>query len=93
MGFNQINEAFKHRLPSTEKLVLLCLARYANSKTGQCWPSNKQLGVDTGFAPETVSRAIKKLSERNLLTVTRRYNRSSVITLVDRIEDQPISVI
>ena len=80
MGFNHINEAFKHRLPSTEKLVLLCLAKYANSDTGACWPSNAQVGLDTGFAPETVSRAIGRLKKRDLIKVQRRRNQSSIIT-------------
>lgn len=63
--------------------MLLCLAKYANSETGQCWPSNTQLGADTGFAPTTVSRAVGRLKKRGLIKVKRRRNNSSVFTFTN----------
>jgi DNA-binding MarR family transcriptional regulator len=83
MGFDQITSAFKHRLPATEKLVLLCLAHCADSKTGQCWPGNNQVGHLTGLNPETVSRAIGRLVRRGLITSRRRHNQSSVISITE----------
>jgi DNA-binding MarR family transcriptional regulator len=83
MSFIHTTKAWAHQLPSTEKLVLLCLAHFANSKTGKCWPSNKQVGQLTGLNPQTVSRAISKLSRRGLITSRRRHNKSSVISVTE----------
>ena len=83
MSFTHTTTAFKHRLPSTEKLVLLCLAHFANTKTGQCWPGNNQVGHLTGLNPETVSRAIGRLVRRGLITSRRRHNQSSVISITE----------
>ena len=71
----------KKGLSATQKLVLLSLAHCINSKTGKCWPSNKQVGQHTGLHPVSVSIAIKKLREKGLIKITRRWKNSSIIEL------------
>ena len=82
MSYKHLDWALEKHLPSTEKLVLICLAKYANSKTGECWPSTIQIGHLAGLNPQTVSRAITKLRNRQLITTKRRRNRSNLYILV-----------
>ena len=84
MSFKHSVWAWKQKgLPATQKLVLLCLAHCANSETGKCWPSNKQVGQHTGLHPVSVSIAVKKLREKHLIKVKRRWKSSSIIELIE----------
>jgi hypothetical protein len=58
---------------STEKFVLLALNQYADSSGGSCFPSAKKIAKDTCLARPTVSKTLKKLAERGLITISPRY--------------------
>lgn len=52
---------------SSEKLVLLALANYANDKL-LCWPSQERLAEDTELSDRTVWAALKGLEAKELLS-------------------------
>lgn len=59
--------AWKIDATSTDKLVLLALADWANGE-GLCWPSIKQLADKSGLAERGLQMAIKRLCEAGHLT-------------------------
>lgn len=61
---------------STEKLVLLVLANYADEQ-GRCWPGRKRIASEACCSPATVSRVIKAMSapERELLGLEKRFRK------------------
>lgn len=71
MGVKHINKAFTLQLPSTEKLVLLGLARYANNDDDTCFPGIATLSTMTGFSEKTVIRAIRVLSNIEIIDVAK----------------------
>jgi hypothetical protein len=65
-------QAFKwakaqHIEDSTEKLLLLVLAEYANEKTGQCWYKQADLARDISKTDRTVRRALVSLRDLGLI--------------------------
>ncbi len=63
--------------------LYLALARYANGKTGQCYPSLGRLGRDIAVTPLTVSRYLHRLVTRGLITMEARPGFPSLVTLLD----------
>jgi hypothetical protein len=62
-------------ITSTQKLVLLALADWANDE-GLCWPSIDRVCVKSSLTRRTVQIAIKDLSEMGLLTQEKSTGRS-----------------
>ena len=58
--------AFDLDIPSSEKLVLVALSRYADAE-GACYPSIARLARDTSFTTNTVTRCVGMLSRRGLI--------------------------
>lgn len=54
--------------------VYCCLRRYADNKTGQCWPSRRTLAMRARCSIATLDRAIKELAEYGALHVAKRKN-------------------
>ena len=81
MSFELERRAWAIPLPSTDKLVLLCLAHHANPYNGLCFPSTSKIGEDTGLHPKSVSRCIRRLRKGKLIETKRRMNNSSLILL------------
>ena len=81
--------AWEQKLPATEKLVLLALARHTNNGSGLCWPSTATLGDLTGLHNQTVSRAITRLRKRRLISRERRFNNSSILLLHTENQSNP----
>lgn len=54
--------------------VYCCLRRYADNKTGQCWPSRRTLAMRARCSIATLDRAIKELAEHGALHVAKRKN-------------------
>lgn len=54
--------------------VYCCLRRYADNKTGQCWPARKTLAMRARCSIATLDRAIKELAEHGALHVAKRKN-------------------
>ena len=64
-------------LPSTEKMVLLCLCDHANNE-GNCWPSMERIAGRCGVAERTVRRAIKSLVAKGALSAQLRQGTSNL---------------
>lgn len=56
--------AWKSTLPMTEKMVLLCLADFANDE-GVCWPAVGTIAAKCSCSDRTVQKAIKWLTEND----------------------------
>ena len=85
---NHTKWAWEQKLPATEKLVLLALARHTNG-SGLCWPSTSTLSDLTGLHNQTVSRAITRLRNRRLISRERRFNNSSILLLLTESQSNP----
>jgi len=54
--------------------VYCCLRRYADNKTGQCWPSRRTLAMRAQCSIATLDRAVKELAEHGALHIAKRKN-------------------
>ena len=81
MSFELERRVWAIPLPSTDKLVLLCLAHHANPDNGLCYPSTSKIGKDTGLHPKSVSRVLTRLQKRKLVTIKRRMDNSNLFTV------------
>ena len=73
--------AWEQDIPSSEKLVLLCLSDCHNNDTGQCNPSIIYICSKTNQDRKTVLKSLKSLNDRNLLTRTKVYGSSNQYNL------------
>ena len=73
--------AWEQDIPSSEKLVLLCLADCHNNDTNQCNPSIIYICSKTNQDRKTVLKSLKNLNERCLLTRTKVYGSSNQYNL------------
>ncbi len=72
MSVYAITWAKKQVIPSsTAKLVLLCLADYADEH-GCCWPSQRTLAVDASLCERTVRRQLNYLEKAGVLSRRKR---------------------
>lgn len=78
---------FSSKLTIYEKMVYSILGAYANSKTGECFPSVKTIARLSGISDNTARKALKGLEEKKLITIENRktgeFNSSNLYTLVD----------
>lgn len=51
-----------------------CLRRYADNKTGECYPSRRTLAMRSRMSVATLDRCLKELVEHGAITVQRRRN-------------------
>ena len=65
--------AFKHKVTTNERVVLLELANYADDQAWQCYPSMDTIGGNTGLSRRSVLRAVAQLSERGLISFEKRF--------------------
>ena len=84
MSFQAMTWAVKQPLPAYEKLTLLILANYTDSKH-QCFPSAKKLSEDTGMSISQVRKCILTLIKRGAvkkrIRVTKHGHSSNLYTL------------
>ncbi len=72
MSVQALSCAFAIRgIGSSEKLVLLALANFADDKM-VCWPSQERLALDTELGERTVWSALRSLEARGLLSREKR---------------------
>lgn len=55
-------------LPTTEKLVALCVLKHRNNDTGKCYPSRKRLAAMCGISVRAVSRALESLKASGVIS-------------------------
>ena len=60
--------AWEVEVPSSEKLVLLCLADCHNADTGQCNPSVNYICKKTSLDRKTILKSLRLLSEQEILS-------------------------
>lgn len=83
MSVQALSCAFAVRgISSSEKLVLLALANFANDRM-ECWPSQDRLADDTELSPRTVWAALAKLEACGLVSREKR-NRPDGTRSTDR---------
>ena len=60
---------------STEKLVLICLANFANDMN-QCYPSHNTICEFAEVTPQTVIKSLHSLKVKNLITIEPRFQKT-----------------
>ncbi|MCM7468117.1 helix-turn-helix domain-containing protein [Enterobacter bugandensis] len=68
------------RLTPTEKIVYSALLGYQEN-AGSVFPSNAYLAEMLGMSEISVKRSTKKLESLGLITKTRRFNKSNLVTV------------
>jgi hypothetical protein len=66
---------FDKSLSNGQFRVFAAYAVYADSRTGDCWPSVPTIANQLGVSPRYVFRVLKKLLERGYITRTNRQRR------------------
>ncbi len=64
-------------LTPKEKLVYLCLKKFADYDSGQCFPSIKKIAAVSGYSRVTVIEAIKGLEEKKFLKKEHRVSENN----------------
>lgn len=88
MSMQLFRLARKAKLPPNEKSVITALCDHMNDKTGLCCPSYETLSEDTGYERTTISRAIKKLRNRGIIsweTIRRAGQFGFNVYYIDRV--------
>ncbi len=66
--------ALKQQLPKDTKFVLICLANHANKdEDHRARPGKKLLATETGMCKRTVDMHIRRLQDRGLIVIDKRY--------------------
>jgi len=60
-----------HNLTSTQVVILVFLAKYAD-KHGRCYPSRRKLAVSLGVTERSVSGALRSLIDRKFVEIASR---------------------
>jgi DNA-binding transcriptional ArsR family regulator len=81
MSNKLVNLAWRQKLPTATKIVLVALADRANS-LGECWPSRELLVEMTGLSRAAVSEHLSWLKKDGYLTQKLRRQQSAVYTVV-----------
>lgn len=77
MSIKLMSAAWDLDIPSTEKMVLLCLCDFASDEGGNCWPSMATIAGRCSTSERTVQRAIRALETRGILDTSQRLGTSS----------------
>lgn len=83
MSISLMAEAWRMTIPSTEKMVLLCLCDFANDR-GECWPSVDTLAAKCSLSDRTVQKAIKQLKAWGIIRTVEVPGRSHMFTVDPR---------
>jgi len=67
VSIEALGHVFPLRLPAAEKLLLICLANYADKVGDSIFPSLDTLEIETGLSRSTIKRAFKELVKKGLL--------------------------
>lgn len=94
-GYTRVNNSLLGETPEengitkpSEISVYVVLAKYADNKTRQAYPSIKTVAKQARVAERTVRYCVRVLEESGYITIERRHNEkgqtSNLYTLVDR---------
>ncbi len=78
MSYNLVDAAIKAAgLSPSEKLTLVCICHFVYSKGITCYKDQKVLAAYTGLHLTTVSKMIKKLSDKGVISVRNTHKGNS----------------
>lgn len=80
MSFRLMSAVWDMEIPSTEKMVLMCLSDHADEE-GICWPSVSLICRKTSKSERTVQSALKWLKDNEYFDDQQRPGTSPVYTL------------
>jgi hypothetical protein len=83
MSIRLMSAAWELEIPSTEKMVLMCLCDHA-SDTGACWPSVATIARKTSKSERTVQAALRWLEREEYFTRDCRNGTSAIYRLDPR---------
>lgn len=69
-----------HDVTSGQKLLLICLANYANDR-GECWPSISSLAAQADVTPRHVSGMLHDLAKLGYVTIREQSGKSNSYTI------------
>lgn len=69
-----------HDVTSGQKLLLICLANYANDQ-GECWPSISSLATQADVTPRHVSGMLHDLAKLGYVTIREQSGKSNSYTI------------
>lgn len=84
MSIRLLSAAWDLDIPSTEKMVLMCLCDFASDDGGNCWPSIKTIARKCSKSERTVQGALKNLSNMGFLKSYVRSGTSNLFKLDPR---------
>lgn len=76
---NRLRDKQPCDLSTTERMVLIVLCSFANEK-GTCYPSHREIARVSGGAVSTVKRALKKLEDKQYVTVQQQRKEEGDLT-------------
>jgi DNA-binding IclR family transcriptional regulator len=77
MSFDAMRQVMALDLPCTEKMVLLVLADFHNSKSERCNPEKTTIAKVAGLSKRSADRAIAQLKDRGLIEIRSTNGRYS----------------
>lgn len=84
MSIKLMSAAWELDIPSTEKMVLMCLCDFANDDGDHCWPSISTIARKCSKGERTVQVAIRSLETLGFLTTYMRNGTSNSFRLHPR---------
>lgn len=81
MSIKLMSLAWEMDIPSTEKMVLLCLCDYANDHGGSCYPAISTLAKRTSKNARTIQRALRWLEKSKICDINERAGTSTDYTI------------
>jgi DNA-binding transcriptional ArsR family regulator len=78
MTWRQLPAIWATPLRPTDKLVLLCLAQFANQSGHSARPSQATVSKMTGVSPRSVRYALSRLKDAKLITATGKGKRGTI---------------
>jgi DNA-binding transcriptional ArsR family regulator len=77
MSIKLMTAAWDSSIPSTEKMVLLCLCDFADDEGRNCYPSIATIAKKTSKNERTVQRALRWLEDNEIVTSSERSGTST----------------
>jgi DNA-binding transcriptional regulator YhcF (GntR family) len=72
-----MSEVWKTKLPTSEKMVLLCIADHASDDGTEAWPSQRLIAEKSSLTIRTVQRCINNLTAEGWLKMEKRAGGSA----------------
>jgi predicted transcriptional regulator len=64
------------KLEPLDKLTYICLLRYADNNSKECFPAMQTVANDIGITRQRVNTAIKRLEEKKLVVKKQRFDKA-----------------